>query len=77
MSAFEDDSKCAMSYQVLPTELKLPHRLHVEHTSDFTLLRGGQMTRRPRDTLHGSKCSCLRCPAGMFGPSSTCHGLPS
>ena len=26
--AFEDDSKSAMSYQVLPTELKLPHRLH-------------------------------------------------
>lgn len=77
MSAFEDDSECAMSYQVLPTELKLPHRLHVEPTADFELLGGVQMTRRPRGSLIGGKYSCLRGAAGMLGPSSSCHGLPS
>lgn len=33
VSTFKDHSKCAMPYQVLPTELKFPHRLHVEPKS--------------------------------------------
>lgn len=77
MSAFEDDSECAMAYQVLPTELKLPHRLHVEPKADCELLGGVQMTGRPRGSLVSSRYSCLRGAAGMLGPSSSCHGLPS
>lgn len=43
VSAFEDDGKCAMSDQVLPTELKLPHRLHGASEADRRVA-----TRGPR-----------------------------
>ncbi len=81
VSAFEDDSECAMSYQVLPAELKFPHRLHFVPKSDFVLLGRGQMTRGPQDNLLRIKRSFLLCQVGaaarMFPPSFTCHGLPS
>lgn len=84
MPAFEDDSKCAMSYQVLPTELKFPHRLHIVPVFDLILQRPGQVTRGAQASLRVSKCSFLlreagaaAAAAGMFTPSSTRHGLPS
>lgn len=81
VSAFKDDSKCAMSDQVFPTELKFPYRLHIVVKSGFILLWAGQMTRRPQVVLFVIECYFLLCKvvaaAGMFNPSFTCHGLPS
>lgn len=71
-----------MSDQVLPTEFKFAHRLHIVVKSDFMLLWPGQMTRRPRVVLFVVECSFLlrqvvAVAAGMFNPSFTRHGLPS
>lgn len=74
MSAFKDHRKRSVSDQLLPTELKLPDRLHV--AADFRLLWSG----RPRWTLSG--VSALRrrvraAAARLSGPYSTIRGLPS
>lgn len=63
--AFKHHSKRSVSDQLLPTELKLPHRLHV--VADFTLLRDGLLNRRLQDWA----------AAGESGFSATIHGLPS
>lgn len=77
MSAFEDDSKCAMSYQVLPTKLEFPHRLHVER-SVFPLKPGSLTGRAQVSLVSGSFLLCeAEAAAGMFSSSFTCHGLAS
>lgn len=48
MSAFEHHGKRSVSHQLLPTELKLPHRLHLVALAEFRLLRDGQLSRRPQ-----------------------------